>query len=91
MTFARMLQDQASSSTPNDKVCCVSSTYWLDSYFLFTPFLRIVPIFLSERVSRPSGFLMVPGGRLCFFSWLPTLWSLLPGARREHCVGLVGF
>lgn len=43
----------------------------------FTASLRMVPIFLSLRVSRPSGFLIVPGGSPCFFSNEPTVWSLL--------------
>lgn len=39
--------------------------------------LRIVPIFLSLRVSLPSEFRIVPGGRPCFFSKVPTVQSLL--------------
>ena len=46
-------------------------------YFFFSPSLRMVPIFLSLRVSRPSLFLIVPGGKLFFFSNVPTVQSLL--------------
>jgi len=45
-------------------------------YFLPRPFL-IVPIFLSDLVSLPPGFLTVPGGRPRSFSIFPTLVSLL--------------
>lgn len=46
------------------------------SYFRSDSF-RIVPIFLSLRVSLPSAFRIVPGGRPCFFSKVPTVQSLL--------------
>lgn len=48
------------------------------AYFLFrrSASFLIVPIFLSDRVSRPSGLRMVPGGRSCFFSNVPTVQSL---------------
>lgn len=36
----------------------------------------MVPIFLSLRVSRPSLFRIVPGGRPFFFSNVPTVQSL---------------
>ena len=42
----------------------------------FSPSRRMVPIFLSLRVSRPSLFRIVPGGRPCFFSNVPTVQSL---------------
>lgn len=55
------------------------STLQPEEYYLllFSPSLRMVPIFLSDRASRPSGFLIVPGGKPCFFSCVPTVWSLL--------------
>lgn len=49
-------------------ICC--------SYFRSDSF-RIVPIFLSLHVSLPSAFRIVPGGRPCFFSKVPTVQSLL--------------
>ncbi len=42
----------------------------------FSPSRRMVPIFLSLRVSRPSLFRIVPGGRPFFFSNAPTVQSL---------------
>ena len=42
----------------------------------FSPSRRMVPIFLSLRVSRPSLFRIVPGGRPYFFSNVPTVQSL---------------
>lgn len=42
----------------------------------FSPSRRMVPINLSLRVSRPSLFRIVPGGRPFFFSNVPTVQSL---------------
>lgn len=42
----------------------------------FSPSRRMVPINLSLRVSRPSLFRIVPGGRPYFFSNAPTVQSL---------------
>lgn len=42
----------------------------------FSPSRRMVPINLSLRVSRPSLFRIVPGGRPFFFSNAPTVQSL---------------
>ena len=42
----------------------------------FSPSRRMVPINLSLRVSRPSLFRIVPGGRPFFFSKVPTVQSL---------------
>lgn len=42
----------------------------------FSPSRRMVPIVLSLRVSRPSLFRIVPGGRPFFFSNVPTVQSL---------------
>ena len=49
----------------------------LNLYFPFWASFLIVPIFLSLRVSRPSLFLIVPAGKPCFFSNVPTVQSLL--------------
>lgn len=46
-------------------------------YFPLSASFLIVPICLSLRVSRPSLFLIVPGGSPCFFSNVPTVQSLL--------------
>ncbi len=46
------------------------------SYF-FSCSLRIVPIFLSDLVSLPLLFRIVPGGSPCFCSKVPTVQSLL--------------
>jgi len=55
---------------------CIS---FLFLYYFFTFFdsFRIVPIRLSERVSRSSVFRIVPAGSPYFFSKVPTVQSLL--------------
>lgn len=45
-------------------------------HFFFLASSRIVPIFLSERVSRPLELRKVPGGSPSFFSAVPTVQSL---------------